>query len=157
DCGSGVTRRLAELGKSWQTITHVAVTHFHIDHHGDLPTLIFALRHGMSSPRTAGLEIIGPVGTIALVERLTAAYGEWLSKPGFPLSIREITPENAFDLPGGVRLSCHKVPHTAESVAYCMERGSRRVVYTGDTGVSDTLAAWARDCNLLVCECSLPG
>ena len=37
-----------------------------------------------------------------------------------------------------------------------MERGGRRIVYTGDTGPSDALAAWARGCDLLVCECSLP-
>ena len=42
DCGSGVTRRLAELGIPWPSITHVALTHFHIDHHGDPPTLVFA-------------------------------------------------------------------------------------------------------------------
>ena len=28
DCGSGITRRLAELGDRWQTITHVALTHW---------------------------------------------------------------------------------------------------------------------------------
>jgi ribonuclease BN (tRNA processing enzyme) len=41
-------------------------------------------------------------------------------------------------------------------VAYSMERGGRRIVYTGDTGPSDALATWARGCELLVCECSLP-
>jgi ribonuclease BN (tRNA processing enzyme) len=156
DCGSGITRRLAELGKSWQTITHIALTHFHIDHHGDLPTLLFAMRRGMSPPRTAPLEIIGPPGTASLVERIGAAYGEWVLQPGFPLTIREITPDVPIELPSGLRLSCHEVPHTPESVAYSMERGPRRIVYTGDTGVSDTLAAWARNCSLLVCECSLP-
>jgi ribonuclease BN (tRNA processing enzyme) len=156
DCGSGTTRRLAELGTAWPAITHVALSHFHIDHHGDLPTLLFALRKGVSPARTAPLEIIGPEGTASLVERLTAAYGDWVSTPEFPLSVREITAETPIDLAGGVRLSCHKVPHTAESVAYSMERGSRRIVYTGDTGMSETLATWARDCSLLVCECSLP-
>jgi ribonuclease BN (tRNA processing enzyme) len=29
-------------------------------------------------------------------------------------------------------------------------------VYTGDTGVSDSLGTWARDCDLLLAECSLP-
>lgn len=156
DCGSGTTRRLAELAKSWQTITHIALTHFHIDHHGDLPTLVFAMRKGVSPPRTSPLEVIGPPGTAALLERLSAAYGPWLMKPGFPLSIREITQDTAIELPGGVRLSCLQVPHAAESVAYSMERARRRIVYTGDTGVSEALAAWARDCSLLVCECSLP-
>ncbi len=156
DCGSGITRRLAELGASWQTITHVAITHFHIDHHGDLPSLIFAWKYGFLPPRSAPVDIIGPVGTADLFARLAAAYGEWVTAPGFPLTIREIGATDTFSLPGGLRLTCHPVPHTPESVAYSMERGRRRIVYTGDTGPSEALGVWARGCDLLVCECSLP-
>jgi ribonuclease BN (tRNA processing enzyme) len=156
DCGSGVTRRLAELGVDWPNITHVALTHFHIDHHGDLPTLLFAWKYGFLPPRSAPVEIIGPAGTTALLERLAAAYGAWVTAPGFTVSIREIAPGEAVELPGGTRLSAHQVPHQPESVAYSMERGGRRIIYTGDTGPSDELAAWAHGCDLLVCECSLP-
>ncbi len=156
DCGSGTTRRLAERGDDWRTITHVALTHFHIDHHGDLPSLVFAWKYGFLPPRSEPVEIIGPVGTASLLERLAAAYGTWLSAPGFPLVVRELTPDDSLELPGGVRLGCHRVPHTAESIAYSIERAGRRIVYTGDTGPSDALAAWARGCDLLVCECSLP-
>jgi len=158
DCGPGTTRRLAELGTQWRTITHVAITHFHIDHHGDLPSLIFAWKYGFLPSRSEPLTIIGPVGITGLLARLSAAYGNWLTAPGFPLSIQEITPSDTIQLPSGVRLTCCAVPHTAESVAYSMERagGRRRIVYTGDTGPSDALAAWSHGCDLLVCECSLP-
>ena len=156
DCGSGITRRLAELGIAWPAITHVALTHFHIDHHGDFPTLVFAWKYGQLPPRSAPLDIIGPAGTRSLLERLSAAYGEWLLAPGFPVNFREIAPGEAIELSSAIRLSAFKVPHTAESVAYSIERGGRRVVYTGDTGPDDALADWARGCDLLVCECSLP-
>ena len=156
DCGSGITRRLAELGLTWPAITHVALTHFHIDHHGDLPTLVFAWKYGQLPPRSAPLDLLGPVGTRALIERLAAAYGEWLLAPGFPITIREIMPGESVELSASVRLSAQKVPHTEESVAYSIERGGRRVVYTGDTGPDDALADWAHGCDVLVCECSLP-
>jgi ribonuclease BN (tRNA processing enzyme) len=55
-----------------------------------------------------------------------------------------------------VNLSAFKVPHTPESVAYSIEVGDWRVVYTGDTGVSPELGEWAKGCDLLVAECSLP-
>ena len=45
DCGSGITHRLAELGDRWQSITHVALTHFHIDHHADLTHPPSSSRH----------------------------------------------------------------------------------------------------------------
>ena len=156
DCGSGITRRLAERGDAWQTISHVALTHFHIDHHGDLPTLIFAWKYGFLPGRTEPVEIIGPVGTAALFDRLTAAYGDWVRTPGFPLTVREITPTDAFELPGGMTLTCLPVPHTAESVAYSIVRNGRRIVFTGDTGPSAELAVWAHGSDLLVAECSLP-
>ena len=156
DCGSGITRRLAERGTEWQSITHVALTHFHIDHHGDLPTLIFAWKYGMLPARSAPVEIIGPVGTVALIDRLAAAYGDWLKTPGFPLTVREITPADTVDLADGMALTCLSVPHTPESVAYSIVRAGRRIVFTGDTGPSAELAEWARGCDLLVAECSLP-
>src|SRR3954470_5076388 len=111
DCGSGVVRRLAERGRDWQTISHVALTHFHIDHHGDLPTLIFAWKYGFLPPRSDPLEIIGPVGTAALLDRLAAAYGDWVRTPGFALTVREITPSDVVELPGNVTLTCLPVPH----------------------------------------------
>jgi len=156
DCGAGITRRLAERGTGWQRITHVAITHFHIDHHGDLPTLVFAWKYGFLPARSEPVEVIGPVGIAALMDRLASAYGDWLRAPGFPLTVREITPADVVELPGGLRLRCQPVPHTPESVAYSMEVGSRRIVYTGDTGPSPELAAWAHGCDLLVAECSLP-
>lgn len=156
DCGSGITRRLAERGDGWQTISHVALTHFHIDHHGDLPTLIFAWKYGFLPPRSTPVEIIGPIGTAALFDRLAAAYGDWVRAPGFPLTIREISPGDVVELPDGVVLTCLRVPHTPESVAYSVVSNGRRVVFTGDTGPSAELAAWAHGCDLLVAECSLP-
>jgi ribonuclease BN (tRNA processing enzyme) len=155
DCGSGTTRRVAELGIPWQEITHVALTHFHIDHHGDLPTLIFAWKYGQLPPRATPLDIIGPVGTLDLLTRLTGAHGEWVTAPGYTIRVTELDPGASMDL-GGATLSCTKVPHTPESVAYSITEGSHRLVYSGDTGVSPELAEWARGSDLLVLECSLP-
>jgi ribonuclease BN (tRNA processing enzyme) len=156
DCGSGAARRLAELHLPWRDISHIALTHFHIDHHADLPTLIFAWKYGDLPPRSAPLEIIGPAGTRSLIERLANAYGSWVLDPGFAITIREIAPGDRVELSAGLSLSAAKVPHSAESVAYCMAVGEHRIVYTGDTGYDEALADWACGCDLLVCECSLP-
>lgn len=156
DCGSGVTHRMAELGVDWHGITHVALTHFHIDHHGDLPSLIFAWKYGQLPARSEPLTVIGPPGTHDLLARLAAAYGDWLLAPGFPLTVFEMAVGGDVPLPGGAVLSSRKVPHTAESVAYSISRGGRRIVYSGDTGFDEPFADWARECDLLVLECSLP-
>jgi ribonuclease BN (tRNA processing enzyme) len=155
DCGSGTCRRLAELGIAWQSLTHVVLTHFHIDHHQDLPTLIFAGKYGTLPPRSAPLDIIGPVGTADLLQRIAAAYGDWVTAPGYEIRVTELAPGGEADL-GGARLACTKVPHTPESVAYSIVEGARRLVYSGDTGFDPAFAAWAKGCDALVLECSLP-
>jgi ribonuclease BN (tRNA processing enzyme) len=156
DCGSGVAHRLAEQQIDWWSITHIAFTHFHADHITDLPTLVFAWKYARIPGRIEPLVIVGPPGTRALIERMAAAFGAWLIEPGFPLEIREIEEGAVAELPDGIRLSPLKVPHTPESVAYSVEDGSRRLVYTGDTGFDERLGEWAASCDVLLCECSLP-
>jgi len=156
DCGSGAVHRMANLGVDWSGITHVALTHFHADHIADLPLLIMGWRWGQLPPRSAPVTVYGPPGTGALFERMAAVYGAWMLAPGFPLTVRDLGPDEVIRLGENVALQACAVPHTAESVAYSISEGTRRLVYTGDTGESESLGSWARDCDLLLAECSLP-
>jgi ribonuclease BN (tRNA processing enzyme) len=156
DCGSGVTHRLAQFQLPWRAITHLAISHFHTDHIGDIATLVFAWKYGDRPGRSEPLTIVGPAGIAALLERQAEAFGDWLREPGFLISIVEIEPGGSLDLGGGAMLRATKVPHTDESVAYSIERGGRRIVYTGDTGYDPMLGEWARGTDVLLCECSLP-
>lgn len=156
DCGSGVAHRLAEYALPWREITHVAFTHFHLDHIADFATLVFAWKYGSLPARSAPLVVIGPNGTSALLGRLADAFGDWLRDPGFPVQILELAPGQTLELGDGVKLEAAHVPHTPESMAYSVTRGGRRVVYTGDTGYDPMFAEWARGADVLLCECSLP-
>jgi ribonuclease BN (tRNA processing enzyme) len=156
DCGSGVAHRMGAMGANWLGITHVAITHFHPDHTLDLTTLMFAWKHGTLPPRTEPLVVFGPVGIAHLIEQFTAIYGDTVRAPGFAMTVRELAPGERVDLGDGVTLEPHKVPHTTESVAYSVERGRARLVYTGDTGFDTPVAEWARGCDLMLVECSLP-
>lgn len=156
DCGAGAVHRMASLGLAWSSVTHVALTHFHADHVADLVMLVMGWRWGQLLARSAPVTLYGPVGTGAFLERLAAVYGPWLLAPGFPLTVRELGPDDVIRLPDDVALSVTPVPHTAESVAYSVVQGATRLVYTGDTGYDERVADWAAGCDLLLAECSLP-
>ncbi len=156
DCGSGVVHRLAAIGADWLGITHVALTHFHPDHTLDLTTLFYAWQYGTLPPREAPLGLIGPPGTAALLAHFATLYRGAVAAPAWPLTVHELPFGDGLDLGDGVRLDTLRVPHCEESVAYSIVRGARRIVFTGDTGESDALGDWARGCDVLLAECSLP-
>jgi ribonuclease BN (tRNA processing enzyme) len=157
DCGPGTLDGLVRHGVAWQELTHVAVTHYHVDHVGDLSALLMALKRGTSPRRTRPLTLIGPHGFGDFLERLAAATGGHVTDPGFPVTVVELGPGEPFDdadLP--VRISAHPTPHTAESVAYRVEVAGTVVAYTGDTGPSASLSAFVAECDVLVAECTQP-
>jgi ribonuclease BN (tRNA processing enzyme) len=137
-------------------VTHVVLSHFHPDHFGELPMLVYALRHTTVPARTEPLVILGPPGTVRLVKSLAEGFGPWLLDPGFPIGVLDVRDTEGFPLDGEVTLATFPVPHTAESVALGITAPEGRLVYTGDTGPSPELARWAWECDLLLAECSLP-
>lgn len=156
DCGNGVVHRMASLGIAWNTVTHVALTHFHYDHVGDLPAFITALRWGQLPPRTDPLTLIGPMGTDAWLNKVAAAHGSWVRDPGYELRVVEVAPGAALSLAPTIALSVFRACHSPESVAYSISSGAARLVYTGDTAYDEALADWAAECDVLLTECSLP-
>ena len=156
DCGAGTLLRAAAFGIPWNRATHIAITHFHLDHWGELPHLLFALRWGTEPPRSEPLVLLGPRGLRARLTLAAGAFEDWLVRPEYPLELVELEPDRRFRLGDGVWLETHGTPHTETSLAYAVSDGRSRIVYTGDTGHSDALVQWASGCDLLLAECSLP-
>jgi ribonuclease BN (tRNA processing enzyme) len=157
DCGSGTVHGFDRHRVSWRRITHIAVSHFHTDHVGDLAPLIFALKHGVRPPRDAPLVLLGPTGLRAFLRNLAAAHGPFVQEPGFPVEVVELDGDGGrwADPTGRVTLAWHPTPHTEASLAYRVETGEGAVGYSGDTGPSEGVAAFLSGVALLIAECSL--
>ena len=156
DCGPGVVHHLARFGLPWADLDHVALTHFHNDHLGDLPMLLFALKWGALRRRTAPLTVWGPAGLEARAHHLAAALGDHVLDPGFPLALRELPPGASADLGPGMVLRTAKTPHTDESLAFRVSGADGDLGYTGDTGPSGDVARFLAGSAVLIAECSLP-
>lgn len=156
DCGAGTVHALARYGVPWEQMTHLFISHFHVDHAGELASLILAFRHGLKTARVDPLTIIGPAGLDRVIDGLKIAYGTKTFDVQFPLHIRMVTPGEVVDLGGDSRLRVAKTRHTAESLAARVEQGHRAVCYTGDAAYDDELAGFFSDAEILVSECSFP-
>lgn len=165
DCGSGTVHGLARHGIDWERLTHVAVTHYHPDHVGDLSALMFALRGRASARERAGgvaeaselgpLTLLGPPGFRAYVGRAASALGAHVLDPKRPLRVEELSPGAVFEDPEhGFRLEAHPTPHTEESVALRLSADMGTAGYTGDTGPSGDVAAFLRGAEVLISECA---
>jgi ribonuclease BN (tRNA processing enzyme) len=154
DCGAGTVHALARYGLDWQAMTHLFISHFHVDHIGELASLFFAFRHGMKKERTEPLTLIAPHGIEPVIEHLKAAFGERIFTPKFPFHIQPVEPGARVWLDDDCLLSVAKTPHTVESLAARIQRGERSVSYTGDTDYSEALEEFFQGTSLLVAECS---
>lgn len=155
DCGAGAVQSLARAGLPWDGLEHLLISHFHTDHIGEIPSLIFALRHALEVPRERPLDVWGPRGTRRLFDAWSRAVGAWLTRPGFPVRFHEIEPGDPVRI-GGLWVSALGTPHTDESLAFRFEAEGAALGYTGDTGPSDQLAHFFHGVDLLLAECSLP-
>lgn len=157
DCGSGTVHGFDRHGVSWEELTHLAISHFHTDHVGDVAPLLFALKWGIRPPRDAPLTVLGPPGLRHFMGALGAAFGESVSDPGFPVELVEMRREGSWEAPGGGwGLRTHPTRHTDASVAWRVEAEEGTVGYTGDTGPQPGLGAFFAGVDVLVSECSFP-
>lgn len=155
DCGAGTLHAMPRHGLDWINVTHVFLTHFHLDHIAELPPLLFALKHSPGvQQRTAPLRIMGPVGTAHLLKTWEAAVGYELLTLRFPVEVEEAQPGREYALWPGHSMRVHKTPHTNESLALRVEERGTSVCYTGDTAYADDLAGFFRKTDLLIAECS---
>jgi ribonuclease BN (tRNA processing enzyme) len=156
DCGPGTLHGFDAHRVRWAELTHVAVTHFHTDHVGDLPAVLFALKNAAQPRRTAPLTLIGPLGLGSFLRGLAGVFGDHVVSSGFELPVVEVVPGVAYADPrGDFVLEACATPHTDESVAYRVSGAWGTVGYTGDTGPSDEVASFLRGCDVLVGECAL--
>ena len=154
DSGEGTIQAMTRFGLPWESVTHQFISHFHLDHVGALPGLLWCLKFGRKAPRSAPFEILGPVGLAALLEKTSALHTANLFDQEFPVIVRELRPGDAVELAAGVTLRVAKTPHNDESLAVRVESGGRALGYTGDTGWSPDLPRFFGDVDVLISECS---
>jgi len=154
DCGAGTVHALDRYGLPWERMTHLFISHFHVDHVGELAAIFFAFRYGMRSERTEPLTLLGPAGLENIIDGLKSAFGRKVFEPKFPVVVQVVKPGDRVELGRESSLLAAKTPHTAESLAVRIENRGRALGYTGDTAYSDDLIGFFSGADVLISECS---
>lgn len=151
DIGPSVLRRLLERKIDPHEIDIIFLTHFHVDHSGDLPAFLFSSNYGIE-PRTRPLWIMGGPGIISFLKKLYSIY-PWIVPKFYELQVLNILTQSAQF--GGIRISSKRVNHNKESVAIRID-GVKSFVFSGDTDYSRNLIDLSSGVDLLIAECSFP-
>ncbi len=152
DCGPGVLPRLREM-EGWPMLDAVAITHFHLDHWGDLVPWVWGTMYRKDGRETQPALWVPPGGRAVLED-----IG---SRLGFPdmfertFHMNEYVPESPFPI-GTLQVTPTRVPHyTLETYAFRVEGDGKVLAYSGDSAPSDELVTAAREADLFVCEATL--
>jgi ribonuclease BN (tRNA processing enzyme) len=150
DCGPGVLGRLRENGHA---VDAIAITHWHLDHWGDLVPWAWLNAYGPEDYRIRCSVWVPPDG----IKELTRFAAYWGNDLMFDhaFMLHEYEPMKPVEI-AGFELEAHKLPHyQMEAYGFRIREGDKLLAYSGDCAPTPELADLAHGADLFVCEATL--
>jgi ribonuclease Z len=155
DCGGGAVHRLRRLGADPLALTHVILTHLHVDHSYGLPSLV---RQLMLLERPAPLTVVCRPEHVEAFRTLLRVFHLWERPGAFPLTLApiDLAPGARAFTTGGLTVTTAPNAHgPMPNFAVRVEAaGARAVVYSSDTLPCEAVVDLARGARTLVHEAS---
>lgn len=145
DFGNGILSRLQQY-IDIEEISAIILSHLHSDHMGDIMILRYAadimlMKGKMEKP----IKIYAPAEPIEEFNRLKYKQA---------LEVIEINPTEKLEI-GDLKISFREMIHGYKNYAICIEKDSKKFVYSGDTSINDGLVEFAKHADLFICEAGL--
>ena len=151
DCGPGVLPRL-RMQEAWPRVDAIVITHFHLDHWGDLVPWTFGSMFGPGRDVPPPQLWLPPGGKEEL-----GLFGEMLGFAGMfdAFDLREYVEGESFEA-DGLTITPVRVPHyQLQTYALRVTDGKATLAYSGDSAPSPELADVGRHADLFLCEATL--
>ena len=152
DCGPGVLPKLRER-EGWPRVDAIVITHFHLDHWGDLVPWVWGTMYGLGRDGSRPDLWVPPGGADRLTDFGARLGTEDMFEKVF--AVTEYVRGEPFGV-GALDITAIKVPHyRLETFGLRVSDGSSILAYSGDSAPSPMLVDVARDADLFVCEATL--
>ncbi|HET7046201.1 MAG TPA: MBL fold metallo-hydrolase [Gaiellaceae bacterium] len=153
DCGPGVLAKLRERDGGWPLVDAVVITHWHLDHWGDLVPWVWGTLAGPGRESEKVTLWLPPEGEERLRDFGVRLGWEEMWESTFVL--REYVEGEPFEA-AGMQVRALRLPHyRLRTYGLRVTNGTRSLAYSGDSGPSDRLAELARGADLFLCEATL--
>ena len=151
DCGPGVLARLRE--RENHAVDAIAITHFHLDHWGDLVPWAWLAAYGPDAGNPRPELWVPPDGVQALHHFASLWGNDGMFERAFDL--REFEREIRFEA-AGFEVEAVPVAHyDLDAFGFRVSSGGKTLAYSGDSGPCRPLSDLARGADLFVCEATL--
>jgi ribonuclease BN (tRNA processing enzyme) len=152
DCGPGVLPRL-RVKEPWPRIDAIAITHFHLDHWGDLVPWVWGLTFGPAADFEPP-ELWVPPGGIETLATLGEQLGARDMFEG-AFRMREYAADESFEAAGFGIVPMRVLHYKMLAFGFRVSRNGTVLAYSGDSGPDPQLVELARGAELFVCEATL--
>jgi ribonuclease BN (tRNA processing enzyme) len=153
DCGPGVLAKLREHDGGWPSVDAIVVTHWHLDHWGDLVPWVWGTLAGPGQGREQ-VELFVPPGGLERLREFGGQLG-WEDMWTAAFDFREYVEGETFRA-AGFDVRAVALPHyTLSTYGMHVGNGAQTFAYSGDTGPSERLAQLATGVDLFLCEATL--
>jgi ribonuclease BN (tRNA processing enzyme) len=151
DCGPGVLPSLRER-EGWPRLDAIVISHFHLDHWGDLIPWAFGGLYGAGRDVRAPTLWLPPGGRETLHGLDPVLYANAVLEL---FEVREYEGQTPFSA-AGFDVVAHRMLHYAiESYGLRVTSQERTLAYSADTAPCPGLVELARDADLFLCEATL--
>ena len=159
DCGPGTGQNLMKAGINPATIRRLFLTHLHMDHCLEFPSIVFG---SYLLGKKDKWYLYGPRGTVdfcsLLFEKVFSYAPEivrTIREEGLEIIPKEVTAGRVFENEN-YRINSAPTEHGISSFAFRIESREGTVVISGDTRPCKSLIELAEGADVLIHECSFP-
>lgn len=159
DCGGGICHQLMKVGVPPSKLDHILLTHIHIDHCVEFPSLVFG---AYLTGKQDDFHLYGPPGVADFAESLFNTTYDFarpmmkkLRNKDITVVTREVEKGLVF-MNEDIVVDAAPVKHGFPTLGYRFIADGKRLVLSGDTAPCDEIVELATDADLLVIENSFP-